>query len=57
MDIDIIHMTQKVKKLEKRKRRLQHFISRKYEKNKKGESYYRTSNIIKSEKKTFKIKP
>ena len=29
MDIDIIHMTQKVKKLEKRKRRLQHFISKK----------------------------
>ena len=28
MDIDIIHITQKVKKLEKQKRRLQHFISK-----------------------------
>ena len=34
-----INKTQKVKRLEKRKRRLQRFISRRYEKNKKGESY------------------
>ena len=34
-----INKTQKVKKLEKRKRRLQRSISRRYEKNKKGEVY------------------
>lgn len=55
MNIDIIRMTQKVKKLEKRKRRLQHFISKKYKKNKKGESYCRTNNIIKSEKELLKL--
>lgn len=42
-----INKTQKVKKLEKRKRRLQRSISRRYEQNKKGESYCKTSNIIK----------
>ena len=47
--------TQRVKKLEKRKRRLQHSISRKYEKNKKGGSYCKTSNIIKSEKELIKL--
>ena len=47
--------TQRVKKLEKRKRRLQHSISRKYEKNKKGGSYCKTSNIIKSEKELLKL--
>ena len=50
-----INKTQKVKKLEKRKRRLQRSISRKYEKNKKGESYCKTSNIIKSEKELLKL--
>ena len=50
-----INKTQKVKKLEKRKRRLQRSISRKYEKNKKGESYCKTSNIIKREKELLKI--
>ena len=45
-----INKTQKVKKLEKRKRRLQRSISRRYEKNKKGVSYCKTSNIIKREK-------
>ena len=45
----------KIRKLEKRKRRLQRSISRKYLKNKKGESYCKTSNIIKSEKKLLKI--
>ena len=50
-----INKTQKVKKLEKRKSRLQRSISRKYEKNKKGESYCKTSNIIKSEKKLLKL--
>ena len=50
-----INKTQKVKKLEKRKRRLQRSISRKYEKNKKGGSYCKTSNIIKREKELLKI--
>ena len=45
-----INKTQKVKKLEKRKRRLQRRISRSYEKNKKGESYCKTNNVIKKEK-------
>lgn len=50
-----INKTQKVKSLEKKKRRLQRSISRKYEKNKKGESYCKTSNIIKSEKELLKL--
>lgn len=50
-----INKTQTVKKLEKKKRRLQRSISRKYEKNKKGASYYKTSNIIKSEKELLKL--
>lgn len=40
----------KIKKLERRKRRLQRSVSRSYEKNKKGESYRKTSNVIKKEK-------
>ncbi len=43
-----INKTQKVKKLEKRKRRLQRSISRSYEKSKKGESYCKTDNVIKN---------
>ena len=50
-----INKTQKIKKLEKRKRRLQRSISRRYEKNKKGESYCKTSNIIKREKELLKL--
>ena len=50
-----INKYQNVKKLEKRKRRLQRSISRKYEKNKKGASYCKTSNIIKSEKELLKL--
>ena len=50
-----INKTQTVKKLEKKKRRLQRSISRKYEENKKGASYCKTSNIIKSEKKLLKL--
>lgn len=45
-----INKTQSVKKLEKQKRRLQRSISRSYEKNKEGESYCKTKNIIKKEK-------
>lgn len=50
-----INKTQRVKKLEKRKRRLQRSISRRYEKNKKGVSYCKTSNIIKREKELLKL--
>ena len=50
-----VNKSQKVKKLEKRKRRLQRSISRRYEKNKKGGSYCKTSNIIKSEKELLKL--
>ncbi len=46
-----INKSDKVKKLEKRKRRLQRQVSCKYTKNKKGEKYCKTRNIIKSEKK------
>ena len=45
-----LNKSQKVKKLEKQKRRLQRSISRSYEKNKKGKSYCKTSNVIKKEK-------
>ena len=50
-----INKSQKIKKLEKRKRRLQRSISRRYEKNKKGESYCKTGNIIKREKELLKL--
>ena len=50
-----INKTQTVKKLEKKKRRLQRSISRRYEKNKKGERYYKTCNIIKREKELLKV--
>ena len=49
-----INKTNKVKKMEKKRRRLQRKISRKYLKNKKGGSYCKTRNIIKSEKKLLK---
>ena len=45
-----INKTNKVKKIEKRKRRLQRSISRKYNMNKEGERYKKTSNIVKREK-------
>ena len=46
-----INRTVKVRKLKKKQRRLQRSISRKYEmNNKEGESYSKTRNIIKSEK-------
>ena len=50
-----INKTQKIKKLEKQKRRLQRSISRSYEKNKKGESYCKTNNVIKKEKLLLKL--
>lgn len=50
-----INKTQKIKKLEKSKRRLQRKISKKYLINKKGVSYHKTCNIIKSKRKLLKI--
>ena len=50
-----INKTQKVMKLEKQKRRLQRSLSRSYEKNKKGESYCKTNNVIKKEKLLLKL--
>ena len=50
-----INKTNKVKKMEKRKRRLQRSISRKYNMNKEGERYKKTSNIIKREKELLKV--
>ena len=44
-----------IKKLEKRLRRLQRKVSKKYIKNKKGVSYVKTSNIIKLEKQIKKL--
>ena len=49
-----INKTQRVKKLEKKKRRLQRSVSRRYNKNKKGGNYCKTSNIIKREKELLK---
>ena len=50
-----INKTNKVKKLEKKKRRLQRSISRKYNMNKEGVRYKKTSNIIKREKELLKV--
>ena len=50
-----INKTSRVRRLKKRQRRLQRKISRKYEKNKKGESYQKTRNIIKSEKQLLRL--
>jgi putative transposase len=56
-----INRTKKVKKLEKKLRRLQRKVSRKYEwnlkssQNKEGRSYVKTSNIIKLEKNIRKL--
>ena len=50
-----INKTKKVKKLKKRLCRLQRNVSKKYEKNKKGGSYCKTSNIIKTEKEIIKV--
>lgn len=49
-----INKSKSVLKAEKKRRRLQRQISRKYLKNKKGECYRKTSNIIKSEEKLLK---
>ena len=50
-----INKSLKVKKLEKKKRRLQRSVSRKYNMNKEGVRYKKTSNIIKREKELLKL--
>ena len=51
-----INKSQMVKKFEKRKRRLQRGISRKYEQNKEKGKYCKTNNIVKNEKVLLKVK-
>lgn len=50
-----INKTYIVRKIEKRLKRLQKQVSRKYEKNKKGKEYVKTKNIIKLEKQIQQI--
>jgi putative transposase len=50
-----INRSNKIKKLEKKLRRLQRKISNKYEQNKEGRSYVKTSNIIKLERDIKKL--
>ena len=50
-----INKSQTIKKLEKRKRRLQRSVSRKYEQNKKKGKYCKTKNVIKKEKLLLKV--
>ena len=50
-----VNKTQRVRTLEKRKRRLQRSISRRYGLNKKEESYCKTRNIIKGERELLKV--
>lgn len=50
-----INKTYKIKKLEKRKKRLQRKVSKKYEKGREGNRYKKTKNIIKLEKQLKKL--
>ena len=50
-----INKTETVRKLEKRKRRLQRSISRKYKKNRVGDKYVKTNNIKRQEKQLLKL--
>jgi len=50
-----INQTAKVRKRKKKKRRLQRIVSKKYSKNKKGECYCKTRNIVKSERKLLRV--
>ena len=50
-----VNKINKVKKIEKQKRRLQRSISRKYNMNKEGVRYKKTSNIVKREKELLKV--
>lgn len=50
-----INRTKNVKKIEKKRRRIQRQLSKKYDKNKEGRSYKKTSNIKKLEKQLLKV--
>lgn len=50
-----INKSHKMKKLARKKRRLQRKVSKKYLKNKKGVRYVKTRNIIKSEKQLLRV--
>ena len=50
-----INKTRAIRILKKKRRRLQRQVSRKYQMNKKGECYCKTSNLIKSEKRLLRI--
>lgn len=50
-----INKSRTVKELEKRRRRLQRSVSRKYEQNKKKGKYCKTNNVIKKEKLLLKV--
>ena len=50
-----INKTKEIKRLKKKKRRLQRKVSRKYLINKKGICYYKTSNIIKLDNQLLKL--
>lgn len=50
-----INKSHAIRKLKKKRRRLQRQVSRKYQMNKKGDSYCKTSNIIKAEKQLLRI--
>lgn len=50
-----INKTEKVRKLKRKKRRLQRKISKKYIKNRKGVRYCKTKNIVRSEKQLLKL--
>lgn len=50
-----INKTDRIRRLEKQKRRKQREISRKYEKNKDGDKYVKTKNIVKAELALLKL--
>ena len=50
-----INKSKRVKRLAKKKRRLQRRVSKKYHKNRKGERYCKTRNIIKVEKRLLRV--
>ena len=50
-----INKTDRVRRLEKQRRRKQREISRKYEKNKDGDKYVKTKNIVKAELALLKL--
>ena len=50
-----INKTDRVRRLEKQKKRKQRQISRKYEKNKQGNNYVKTKNIVKAELALLKL--